>query len=121
MAAKDSTQAVIDWVLSQCEDMPQASCLRVKVRAIDGLTLAFLPGTGLQSGALAAAYAKAGFRVVVGSRDLGKAEGAAHKIQQVVLPSPEENLFHNTQHTSQLIVFGLDCAACVVGESRCTS
>ena len=43
-------------------------------------TLGFLPGTGLQSGALVQAYAEAGFPLIIGSRDAEKSEEHARVI-----------------------------------------
>jgi predicted dinucleotide-binding enzyme len=47
-----------------------------------GLKLAFLPATGICSGALAGAYAKAGCNVVVASRSMQKAEDTQQKLKQ---------------------------------------
>ena len=43
-------------------------------------TLAFLPGTGLQSGALAHAYAVRNFPIIVGSRSMAKAAAHAQEL-----------------------------------------
>ena len=48
------------------------------------LTIAVLGGTGKEGKGLAYRWAKAGYRVLIGSRTLGKAEAAAAEISQLL-------------------------------------
>lgn len=71
----EKKDAVVNWVLSQCEASPPLPTVKPKVT---DLTLAFLPGTGeRQSAALSKAFAKAGFIVILASRTLAKAQQRA--------------------------------------------
>jgi hypothetical protein len=70
----ENEDAVINWVLSQCDSSPALPASKPDVA---GLKLAFLPGTGeRQSAALSRAFAKAGFHVIVASRTSRKPSGA---------------------------------------------
>ena len=71
----EDKNAVIQWVLAQCESSPVLPSSQPEVAH---LKLAFLPGTGeRQSAAICSAFAKAGFHTIVASRTLAKAEHRA--------------------------------------------
>ena len=59
------------------------------------INVAVVGGTGAEGGGLALRFAKAGARVFLGSRDLGKAQDAARRI------SPQANTAEVTGHTNK--------------------
>eukprot|EP00952_Eustigmatos_sp_NYUAD-ZCMA_P010267 42177-Eustigmatos_ZCMA.PRE.1 len=69
---KSSQDRVARWVLAFCDEFDKP--VRPPDSDIKRLRLAFLPGTGIQSGALCRAFAKAGCSVIVASRTLSKAQ-----------------------------------------------
>ncbi len=76
----EEKDAVVQWVLAQCESSPVLPANKPEVAH---LKLAFLPGTGeRQSAAICKAFAKAGFHTIVASRTLAKAEHRAALLRE---------------------------------------